>query len=259
MMNAAFRQMGLDAEYRASNVKAAELNHAFAKLEEARVSGANVTIPHKTTIARLLDSLDEVSSQTGAVNTIKREGGSYRGYNTDIDGILAPLRSRGLPRIRRAAVLGSGGAARAFCGAMHLLGCTEILVIHRNQSRGAGFLSSMRSAFPEIEMESASTDSIPSWKPELFFNASPVGSKGISLPVQVERLLKSGPTVFDAVYLPVETELIKLAARQGCPIVHGHEMLLHQGLKSLQIWTGEPPPMNTMREVLLETLEVATK
>lgn len=259
MMNAAFEALGLNATYQASNVGAAELNLTFAKLKESGASGANVTIPHKIAITRFLGSLDEVSSKIGAVNTIKRERGSYRGYNTDVDGILEPLKSRGFSRIRRASVLGTGGAARAFCGAMHALGCRELVVLSRDPARAAGFFSSMRTAFPETEIESASIDALPSWRPQLFFNASPAGANGISLPAQVTRFLEGRPTVFDAVYFPVETDLIRLATGVGCPIIHGHEMLLHQGLRSLQIWIDSIPPLHVMRAALLDFLGVVAE
>jgi shikimate dehydrogenase len=255
MMNAAFKRLGLEAEYRTESLGAHELDSAFKKLKESGMCGANVTMPHKIAITRLLDSSDEVSSKLGAVNTLMREDWSYRGYNTDVDGILSPLRSRGFHRIGRAAVLGAGGAARAFCEAAHILACKELLVICRDPGRSAGFISSMVDLFPEIKIESAVLDALPDWEPEIFFNASPAGGSGVPLPEQVGRILNGRPTVFDAVYFPVESGLIRLGRNLQCPLIFGHEMLLHQGLKSLQIWTGKNPPEHLMATVLLDTLE----
>jgi shikimate dehydrogenase len=150
MMEAAFKELGVDAEYHYSNVNASELGSVFAKLKESGMSGANVTIPHKSSIIPLLDSLDEVPSKIGAVNTIKREEGKYRGFNTDVDGIVGPLKAKGLSKIKRAAVLGTGGAARAFCGAMHLQGCTDLLIIYRSRDHAASLISSMSKMFPEL-------------------------------------------------------------------------------------------------------------
>lgn len=257
MMNAAFGALGLDAVYQTSNVGAAQLGPTFAKLRDSGANGLNVTVPHKTAITRLLDSLDEISSKVGAVNTVKRERGSYRGYNTDVDGILEPLKSRGLSRVGRAFVLGTGGASRALCGAMYELGCRELAVLSRDPARAAGFLSSMRTAFPEIKIEVASVDGPPSWRPELFFNASPMGANGIPLPGRVPRVLEGQPMVFDAVYFPVETDLIKLAKNLHCPTIYGHEMLLHQALKSLQVWTGGTPPLRVLKTALFDSLGVA--
>jgi shikimate dehydrogenase len=257
MMNSAFKALGLDAVYQTSNVGAALLGPTFAKIRDSGVSGLNVTIPHKTTITRLLDSLDDISSRIQAVNTVKKEGESYRGYNTDVDGILEPLKSRGVSRIKRAVVLGAGGASRAFCGVMHKRGCRELAVLSRDPQRAAGFLSSMRSAFPEIRIGVTSTENPPSWRPELFFNASPAGAKGIPLPAQMARVLEGRPVVFDAVYFPVKTDLIRLAGEMGCPVIYGHEMLLHQALKSLRIWTGLTPPRQVMKTTLFDSLGVA--
>jgi shikimate dehydrogenase len=256
MMNAAFKALGLEAEYLAIPVRASELSSALNKLRTSRASGLNVTIPHKTSIIRLLDSVDKASARIGAVNTVKSEGGSYRGYNSDVDGITEPLRSRGFTTITRAFVLGTGGASRAFCEAMHELGCNELTALSRDPESASGFLHSMRSSFPDESIEVVSLDNIPSEAPEVFFNASPAGANGIPFPEQVAGVLEKRPIVFDAVYYPVETELVEMAKEQRCPIVYGHEMLLHQGLKSFQIWTGQVPPEEPMRAALLRSLGV---
>jgi shikimate dehydrogenase len=256
MMEAAFHELGVDAVYQSSNVKASELDSTFAELKDSDLKGANVTIPHKMSIVRLLDSLDEVSSRIRAVNTIKEENGKYRGFNTDVDGIVGPLRSRGISRVGRAVVLGTGGAARAFCQAMHILGCANLLVIYRSRERAAGFIAGIRDKFPDIMVESASTDALPDWEPDLLFNASPAGANGVPLPLELDRLLEGGPTAFDAVYFPVDTELVRLATELGCQVVYGHEMLLHQALKSFQIWTGRAPPADAMSMALHDALGV---
>ncbi len=258
MMNAAFEALGLEAVYETFEVETAHLGTIFAKLRSSGVSGLNVTIPHKISIIRLLDSLDGVPERIGAVNTVKREGTDYRGYNTDVDGILEPLRSRGLSRISRAFVLGTGGASRAVCQALHELGCKELTVLSRDAEKATDFLSSMRAALPEVGLEVASIDSPPAGRPELVFNASPIGANGIPLPAQVLRLLVGRPTVFDAVYFPVETELIRQAKERHCVTIYGHEMLLFQGVKALRIWTGRRPPVHVMKKALLESLGVAT-
>ncbi len=256
MMNAAMKTLGLDAVYEASSVGATELGKAVAALRESGVTGANVTIPHKTAITRFLDSLEGAAAQTGAVNTLKRDGEGYVGYNTDIDGILGPLASRGRTAVGRAAVVGTGGAARAFCMAMNALGCAEITVLSRDPARAEDFMSSMQAAFPSTRIEFASPDSGPTRASAILFNASPAGAIGIPLPAQVDWFLESRPLVFDAVYAPVETDLIRRARSRGCQVIYGHEMLLHQARRSLEIWTGLTPPLQVMRSVLLTPLGV---
>ena len=256
MMNAAFTALGIDAEYRAISAQTPDLISAFTKIRTSGARGLNVTIPHKTSIMRLLDSVDRASARIGAVNTIKLEQKMYKGYNTDVDGIIAPLKSRGLSKVNQGMVLGTGGAARAFCEAMHEMECSQLTAVSRNPKSAANFLQSMRGSFPEASIEVASYDGIPPEAPEVFFNASPAGGSGVPLPPQVAGVLKKRPIVFDAVYYPVDTALIRLAEKQRCAVIHGHEMLLHQGLKSFLIWTGLLPPEETMREALLSSLGV---
>jgi shikimate 5-dehydrogenase len=216
-------------------------------------------MPFKTSIGSLLDSSDDLSSKVGAVNTVRREGASYRGFNTDIQGIVEPLRARGLSRISRSVVLGAGGTARAFCAAMQKLGCEELTVLSRDPSRSAGFISEMALAFPSLHMRISPISEPPAAVPELFFNASPLGSTGDPLPQEVSRILQGRPVVFDAVYSPVETELVRAAERKGCVAIRGHEMLLHQGVQSFRIWTGRAPPIDLMRSALLSSLEVTAR
>ncbi|MDG7009714.1 MAG: shikimate dehydrogenase [Nitrososphaerota archaeon] len=256
MMDAAFRALGLDAVYRSLSTGPAELSTVLTQLKESGVSGFNVTMPHKTSILKMLESLDETASTVRAVNTVKREGASYRGYNTDVGGIVRPLTSRGLHRIRNAVVLGTGGAARAFVAAMNALGCRSITAMSRKPATASDFLSSMSAAFPNIDLEVVSVEDQPSHGFDLFFNASPRGSNAIPLPPRLSRILDTKPTVFDAVYSPVETELIGRAKAHGCQVIYGHEMLLHQGAEAVRIWTGNPPPLPSMKEALMASLEV---
>lgn len=256
MMNAAFRQLGLDAAYGASSVGTGELGPAFARISEARTSGFNVTMPHKTAISRFLNSLDDASSRIGAVNTVKREGETYRGYNTDVVGIVEPLESRGRPRPKRAFVIGTGGAARAFCEAMHELGCGELVALSRSPRKASDFLEAMKAAFPGIALEVAPAEDPPSEAPDLVFNASPAGANGVDLPGHTEKMLEGRPTVFDAVYLPAKTELIAMAEKLGCETIYGHEMLLAQAAATLKVWTGRDAPVETMKRSLLGSLGV---
>ncbi|HLQ07166.1 MAG TPA: shikimate dehydrogenase [Nitrososphaerales archaeon] len=256
MMNAAFEALGLDSVYETSNIGRNQLSVDFAKLRDAGVSGLNVTVPHKSSMVRFLDSLDEFSSRIGAVNTVKREGASYVGYNTDVDGVLGPLKSRGHSRIRTAFVLGTGGASRAVCEALRQLGCEELVVFSRDPRRAGDFLRFMGAALPGVRLKVTSIGSPPPWNPELVFNASPIGTKGIPLPPEVPRMLAEGSIVFDAVYFPVETELITQAKQRNCTTICGHEMLLHQGVKAVRIWTGRNAPVQVMKTALLETLGV---
>lgn len=255
MMNAAFVHMGLDARYLASDTRASDLGPTISSLRESGAGGANVTIPYKTTIVPFVDVLDAVASRIGAVNTLKISGKRALGYNTDVDGILEPLRSRGVSTIGRAAVLGAGGAARAFFAVTDMLHCREVMVINRNQTRAASFIASMRDAFPGTDIVSVSLDHLRPWDAELFFNASPGGSLGNPLPKEIAAALQNHPIVFDAVYLP-NSELVMLGKDMGCRVIPGHEMLLHQGMRALRIWFDVEPPKDVMMSALLGALGV---
>ncbi len=256
LMNAAFAAMGLDAKYEALSVPPSGLDDAFRKARNHEVRGLNVTMPHKASMVRLLDSLDGVSASVGAVNTVNAEAGGYRGYNTDVDGIIAPLAARRLPRFRHAVALGTGGAARAFCAAMNRTGSGSVTFISRAPEKAQALLADMEAAFPTMDLDVVSYREAPSQHPDLVFNATPAGGGGRPLPAEAAPLLDRAPVVFDAVYSPVETELMRLASAKGCALIHGHEMLLAQAIKALEIWTGKPCPEEPVRKALFASLGV---
>ncbi|MDG6954493.1 MAG: shikimate dehydrogenase [Nitrososphaerota archaeon] len=257
-MNAAFDAMGIDAKYAALSVPPSGLDDAFRRLKDDGVRGLNVTMPHKASMARLLDSLDDVSARVGAVNTVNAERGGYRGYNTDVDGIVVPLTARSHPPFRHAVALGTGGAARAFCAAVHQMGSRSLTFLSRDPEKAQAFLDSLAAAFPTMDLQVASYRDARSQRPDLVFNASPAGSGMRPLPVEAALLLDSRPVVFDAVYSPAETELTRLASARGCTTIHGREMLLAQAIEALEIWTGRQCPTEPVREALFASLGAAT-
>ncbi|MDE1853144.1 MAG: shikimate dehydrogenase [Thaumarchaeota archaeon] len=256
MVNSAFEAMEMEAVYAPLNVSPGALAETFDRLKQQGVKGFNVTMPHKTSILQLLDSSDDTSSKIGAVNTVSRERASYIGYNTDVEGIVQPLRSRGVERIDRAAVVGTGGAARAFCAAMAKMKCKGVTVVSRDAKMAGGFVSQMTASFPSIEFVTSDFGGPINGEFELVFNASPIGTRGVPLPRQVGAMVESHQLVFDAVYSPNETELIKLAESRGSRTIRGHEMLLEQAIGAIRIWTGRPPPAEVMRKALIHSLEV---
>ncbi len=258
MMNDAFRAKGITASYRAESIEAGNLAAFFRGCKDRRIGGLSVTMPFKTEIVPLLDRVDERAKEVGAVNTVKREVSGYSGFNTDIDGILGPLRSigRGV-RFRRGAVIGAGGAARAFVGAMHRLGCLDIFVLARNQPRARTLIQELGRRFSGMSLSASGMKSGAIGKlgaVDVLFNAAPIGGNGARLPRKIFSLLKGTPVVFDAVYDPIETDLLREARRLRCPTVPGYEMLLYQGTAAFEIWTGKKAPKEIMRKVLLAKL-----
>ena len=258
MMNAAFKAVGVPASYRAESIEAGGLAEFFSGCKRAGIAGVSVTMPFKTEIMPLLDVLDERAKEVGAVNTVKRVEKSYSGFNTDIDGILKPLHVLAKERkLMRGAVIGAGGAARAFVGAMHRLGCREVSVVARNRPHASRVLGELGQRFPDMTLrvfriERGDIEKLG--EIDILFNAAPIGGNGARVPKELFALLKGGPVVFDAVYDPVETELVREARRWRCPTIPGHEMLLWQGLAAFEIWTGTKGPEETMREALIDAL-----
>jgi len=251
MMNAAFAQLEMDARYSAVSIPEAKFGEEFAKLKARGLRGMNVTIPYKTRVIPMLDGLDAVALRTRAVNTVGREERGYLGHNTDPDGIVGPLKAH-LPDfdITSALLVGAGGAARGFCEAMNRLGCRDVVAAVREPARGAEFVSEMERAFPRLNLSVAALTDLRHVGHELIFNASPIGSGGTPLPPEVRRTVPGSRVVFDAVYIPRETELLALARREGCVVVYGREMLLQQGLAAFKIWTGMEAPEGAMGAAL---------
>ncbi len=256
MMNAAFAELKMNAEYRAVSLSREEFAVRFPELKRES-SGMNVTIPYKSDVIPLVDELDEVSSRIGAVNVIKHSGSKYIGYNTDAGGIVNSLKEHGKGAPRSALLVGAGGAARAFCEAMNELHCASITVVVRDPVRGERFVAEMGRAFPNIRFGFATLPQLAHADTDLIFNATPIGSSEHTLPDQLKRVIYGHATVFDAVYRPMKTDLLKTAELRGCSVIYGYEMLLHQGALAFKIWTGREAPVETMRRALLNSLEAA--
>jgi shikimate dehydrogenase len=217
----------------------------------------NVTIPYKSEVMPRLDALDQVSARIGAVNVLKKEEGRWRGFNTDVRGIVDPLKEHGRASVRTALLIGAGGAARAFCEAMNELRCGKVTVAARDSSRGQTFVSSMSGAFPGMKFDFASLSRLQSNDADVIFNATPIGTGEQALPESLKRVIYGRSTVFDAVYRPMKTEILKTAELRGCSTIFGYEMLLAQGIGAFEIWTGKSAPKQVMRKALLDTLEAA--
>ena len=257
MMNAAFSSLRIDAEYTKMSVSEAGFARELGRLMESRYRGMNVTIPFKTAVIPWLEGLDAVATRIQAVNTVKmEEGGRYQGHNTDPDGIVGPLRA--VPAtldVRNAMLVGAGGAARAFCEAMNRIGCIDLAVAVRDVERARKFVQDMEKAFPRMNLTLASMEDLHHLNHDLVFNASPMGTSGEPLPKELKRVLPGSKVVFDAVYRPRETKLLAAAKRNGSKVIHGEEMLLHQGMAAFRLWTGKDAPEKVMRKALTGSLD----
>ncbi len=259
MHNAAFAALGLDYVYLAFRVARAELPHALNGFRAFGGRGLNVTIPHKVEVIALLDGLDALAGQIGAVNTIVAEGGRLTGYNTDAPGFLAALSGAGYdPQGKRVVLLGAGGAARAVAFALAgLAGAMTILNRASSLKRAEELAASLRLAGQAAEVQELSEAHLRAAlaQADLLVNATSVGMSPQAEETPVPAVLLRPPlTVFDLVYTPLRTRLLREAEAAGCPTIGGLAMLVAQGAASFGLWTGVKPDMSIMRAAALTAL-----
>jgi shikimate dehydrogenase len=240
MQNAALGALELeDWSYRAIDAAPDAFEMTVRELAEVGYAGVNVTVPHKQAALALADEASEASRQIGAANTLVFEGKEIEAHNTDADGLLASLPNS--PRGRRVLVLGAGGAARAAIWALRWEGA-EVEVWNRTAEKAAAICAELGGA--------AITD--PSQDDyELIVNTSAAGLKGEDpfehLPLEPD-LFAASQTVVDMVYGDRRSPLLEAAEGAGAATVDGLEILVQQGARSLEIWTGCEPDLAVMRK-----------
>jgi shikimate dehydrogenase len=237
IMNAAFRELGLDWRYVRLPVRPERFGDTVRAMPGSGYKGANVTIPHKLAAHDLADRLSPSASAIGAVNTLTFSDGLIHGDNTDAGGLIDALDAP--PRGRRAGVLGAGGAGRAAAWALREAGA-EVWVWNRTADRAvtlAGELGVRRVERPEAC--------------DLLVNATSVGLVPSSEEDALAALALGGVdvpgTVVDLVYGDEETPLCRWARAGGALVVNGLEVLVRQGARSLELWTGRAAPVEAMR------------
>ncbi|GBF22742.1 shikimate 5-dehydrogenase [Candidatus Gastranaerophilus sp. (ex Termes propinquus)] len=263
MQNAALRAAGLEGEYETLETPPEDLINVIKKLKTQGYQGFNVTIPHKVPITLFLSSFDEAANVAGAVNTVKiLEDKSLEGYNTDIYGFCHPLKEKNISlKSARAAVLGTGGAARAVCAGLSELGVSEIDLYSRNIIDSHKTVQLLREKFSDkVKINLLQVQILKSLENyKILINTTPVGMKnfaqGVSpLPDEVLATLGDDAVVYDLVYNPIKTELISQAEKLGKTYIGGLDMLVHQGAKAFKIWTGAEPDVQGMKIAALEKL-----
>jgi len=258
MHNAAFRKLGLDYVYLAFHVRQEELDKAVAGMRALNIRGLNVTIPHKVAIIPFLDKLDPLAEKIGAINTIVNEGGLLTGYNTDATGFLQALLERGIkPREKKVIILGAGGAARAI--SFILAERDASLVILNRYSARAEDLARRIAQFFSEEVKSLALNKenlkIALASADILINTTSAGMEPDvdKTPVPAE-LLKKGLIVFDIVYNPVKTRLLREAETAGAQTINGLDMLVWQGALAFEKWTGRKAPLEVMKREAIKAL-----
>lgn len=253
--NAAFEKLGLNFAYLAFPVE--DLENAIRGIRAlGHIRGFSVTIPHKVSIMPLLDSVETTAKHIGSVNTIIKDRGVLIGSNTDASGALQALRQGGVALAdQRVVMLGSGGAARAIAFGLCAEGQISRLSLLGidDQERTALATDLRKKTGTAITDNPLNTSTLESALVDahLLIHCTPIGMHPrIEQSCVQKELLHPGLTVMDIVYNPLHTQLLKDAQAAGCRTIQGIEMFLHQAIGQFELWTGQPAPVDTMRNVL---------
>jgi len=258
MHNAAFRELGLDYVYVTFPVREGELGTAVTGMKALSIQGVNVTVPHKVAVVPLLDELDPLAQKIGAVNTVVNDDGCLRGSNTDAGGFLQPLLERGIdPRGRRVVLLGAGGAARAVSFILAERGA-QLALLNRQPERAIELARVIFRAFHHevsaLELNVTNLENVLG-EADILVNATSVGmtpNDGDS-PVPA-GLLRRGLVVYDIIYNPVQTRLLREAEAAGALVIGGLDMLVWQGALAFEQWTGREAPRQLMKDEAIKAL-----
>lgn len=260
MHNAAFRALGLNWVYVPFPVRAERLGDAIRGFRAIGVRGVNVTVPHKRSAMEWVDLLGPEAEFIGAVNTLTfQSDGTVRGDNTDARGFLAALQEAEFPSVegQQVVVLGAGGAARAVVAALAQAGAQPIVIANRTVEKAEQLAEELQARLGikamGIPLLEAAVQAVLH-ETVLLVNTTSAGMEG-KPPLEFNpELLRPPLAVCDIIYTPPETELLRAAAARGCRTLNGVGMLVHQGAIAFELWTGIAPPVEIMREALLNAL-----
>jgi shikimate dehydrogenase len=242
---AAFDALGIPVRYELWRTFADEIPVRLAELHSGDIYGANVTVPHKEAFFRAVDEHSELAERVGAVNTLLAQDGRIYGDNTDVYGFVQPLIERDFPfGESRAVVLGAGGAARGIVVALLDAGIHAVVVANRTQARADELRAELGDA--RIVSCALSEASVHASEARLLVNATALGWQAERLPIDeaVFSSLASDAVAYDLTYR--ETPFLATAGAHGLTTVNGLAMLVHQGARSFELWTGQPAPVETM-------------
>jgi 3-dehydroquinate dehydratase / shikimate dehydrogenase len=246
IMNAAFRRENVNAVYLALHAKT--LKDLLNCVREIPIHGLSITMPYKEAILPYLDNTDSHTTKIGACNTVVRaQDGKLYGFNTDTSGVVRPLERR-LSTLQDAKilVLGAGGAARAAVFGLRERGA-EVFILNRA-------METAKKLARRAHARAIKRADLKKYAFDVIINATPVGMGNTrETPLQEKEI--NARYVFDMIYDPVETRLLKLAKERGAQIIPGIEMFVHQAARQFEIWTGKPAPQEEMLQVVLLSLQ----
>jgi shikimate dehydrogenase len=264
---AAIDYYALDIRYQAYETEANKLACAINQLRSPQSLGANITVPYKEKVIGFLDELDQSSLLYGAVNTVVNKNGKLIGFNTDAYGFITSLHLEDKFNLRnkRVMIIGAGGAARAISFAMIDEPIISLVISNRTLNRAESLANSLTEYIDKNKYEI--TVSVLPWrspklkesmkKCHLVVNCTTMGMKHSSHEMQspLEKdFISPHALVFDLVYNPFQTPLLKLAAEAGAKTLNGLSMLVYQGARAFELWTGKAAPVDIMYTKAKEAL-----
>lgn len=254
--NPAFRFYNINAVYVPFEVKPDKLASAIQSLKTLNIKGINITLPHKEEAVKYLDELSEEVKYIKATNTVKNLDGNLIGYNTDAYGFITGLKQLiKNPDNHTYLVIGAGGASRGVLYSLIKEGVKKIYLVNRTVSRAKNIVEDFKGLKEDIEkiVNVSELSSIESYlnDVDVIVNTTSVGLKKSDPWLFNYERLSSNHTVVDIVYL--KTPLLEYAEKKGCKYQDGYPMLLYQGAKSFEIWTGKKAPIDIMREAIFNS------
>lgn len=258
MHNAAFRALKINAKYQLFPLKEKELKDFLKNLEEKNIYGLNVTIPYKEKVILFLDNISKEAKLIGAVNTIKVLRHRLAGFNTDGEGFLRHLVRdlRFNPKGKIIAIIGAGGASRALSVYLAQKKPKAITIYDIDKKRAKALINNLKRNFKDIDFKIADTVAkLNIQKSDLLVNATPIGMKETDPGLVDKRFIHKNLLVYDLIYNPKKTRLLKLAKAKGAKVSNGLGTLLYQGARSFELWTGKTAPIEIMRETLKRSLK----
>ncbi len=262
MHNAAYKELGLDFEYKLLRTSPSELKATVDKLRGPDTAGFNVTVPHKEAVMQYLDYIDDSAALIGAVNAVKNDNGKLKGYNTDSIGFIESLtRDAGFdPKGKKVLLLGAGGAAKAVAVALCKEGTSEIGITEIDAAKASALAEKLNSSFSTRISPLPDENSLKQFmiNCDCIVNTTPVGMHpdiGRS-PLKDHPPIREGQVVYDLVYNPPVTKLAKIAAKKGAKAVTGLGMLVRQGAAGFELFTEQVPNIKTMWTAAQEALGI---
>jgi 3-dehydroquinate dehydratase/shikimate dehydrogenase len=245
MMNTAFRRETVNGVFLA--LQTGKLSDLLTLVREVPISGLAVTMPLKEEILKHLEKTDPLSEKVGACNTVVRsQDGKLYGFNTDVAAIVRPLERRLQLKGAKILVMGAGGAARAAVFGLKDKGA-EVFILNRTPEAAQKLARQAKAKTFKRELLSKTNF-------DVIINATPAGMHGVKPHSLLEPKEINARLVFDLVYNPIDTPLIRMAREKSIPVVTGVEMFVHQGARQFEIWTGKPAPEDEMLRVVVHAL-----